>query len=80
MTVSNQIYALYDTVAESYGFLFESPNDQVAKRTVNNGFANNPDKKDYKLVKLAQFDHCTGHILVHDQEVEIPLEKAGDNE
>jgi len=80
MQVNNQIYAVYDTVAESFGFLFECANDMVAKRTVNNGFSNNPDKKDYKLIKLGQFDHSTGHILIHNPEVEISLETASTNE
>lgn len=55
------IYSVKDTVAKEFGPVFESKNDDVAKRQFKKLIESNPvEPKEFELYKVAAFDHDTG--------------------
>lgn len=59
------LYAYYDDVAETYSDIFTFVNDAVASRWFKAGVLSTvpePNRRDYKLVKVAQFNESTGSV------------------
>lgn len=71
------LYAIFDKIAESAGFIFESANDGTAVRSMRSSKDTMSAPDDYKLVKLGSFDHKTIKLTVLEAPQEINWK--GDN-
>lgn len=62
---TNNVYTIYDTVAEDTGPLFEAPNDATAVRLMLHTMRNVENTADYKLVHIGEIERDeTGKVVL----------------
>lgn len=62
---TNNVYTIYDTVAEDTGPLFEAPNDATAVRLMLHTMRNVENTADYKLVHVGEISRDgTGQVVL----------------
>lgn len=66
--MKQQFYTVYDIQAEEYGSPFTSKNDLTGARAFRNLLINNPNKKDFELYKIGEFDTDTGKISTYNKD------------
>lgn len=74
------LYAVYDTLAQESGPLFEAKNDEVAKRSFMNlifrGEVLRPDE--YSLFLIGRYDHENMEVFVHEKvKIDVEVQKDG---
>lgn len=70
------LYAIWDTVAENYGFVFEQQNHGTAVRSIRTQMNADDNKDDYQLHCLGEFNHKTGTIKLNpDGNINIPWQE-----
>lgn len=68
--MKNNLYTIYDRVAEESGPLFEAKNDQMAWRMVLGAKLNIPFSE-IKLLKLGQYSHDPVFVTGYSQPEEV---------
>lgn len=63
----NNLYSIYDRVAEDYGPLFEAKNHGVATRHYFSAMANNPAVGDFQLIHLGRIERSSGTPIITNQ-------------
>lgn len=59
------LYTIFDRVAEESGPVFEAKNDAVALRKFRDFMKSNPiDPREFRLVALGRIDHATNKLTV----------------
>lgn len=59
---TQNIYTIYDTVADKYGDVFIADNDKVAERNATNGLRQTLTPEDYDLYKIGKYNPKTSQI------------------
>lgn len=66
-----EIYSIRDAVAEVFNKPFTQINVASAQRAFTLSLANEPQKQDYTLYKVGEFDQHKGNILTYEQPIQI---------
>ena len=69
--MKQNIYAIYDTVAQCFNLPFFNVNNAVAIRNFSTSVQNEPHKNDYELFQLGEFDDQNGSICPLDSPTKI---------
>lgn len=73
----NNLYVVYDKVAEESGPIFEAKNDGVAQRASNTMLENTPRKYEFELWSLGNIDHETTILKISKiKKIEIDWTKG----
>lgn len=72
----NQIYTIYDRVAEEIGPIVEAKNNSVAIRQWHNIMKNNDNKNQYDLLNIGQINTVTIELEVYEKPIQLD---TGDN-
>lgn len=59
-----QLYVVYDSIAQLHGPIFEAVNDAVAIRNFKQMMAKSPCPEDYSLFCIGQYDSKVGVLIV----------------
>lgn len=58
-----RLYALFDRVAQLCGPIGEAANDAVAMRSFKEAVRSNPNRSDFQLLFLGEFDQAKGVLI-----------------
>lgn len=74
----NKIYNIYDKVAKTYTMPLVFTNDDSAKRYFTTQFIDNPNKNDYDLYYLGDYDTELGQIIIDKDNDAVLIGCIGD--
>lgn len=60
--MKNTLYSVFDTVSSIFNKPFTHVNDASAIRDFSTGLSDNPNKNDYVLYKISEFDDNNGQL------------------
>lgn len=70
----NQIYTIYDRVAEETSPLVEAKNDSIAIRQWNHVMADNPNSGQYDLLCIGSMDTETVKLTAYEKPIQIDVQ------
>lgn len=71
------LYTIFDRVAEESGPVFEAKNDAVALRKFRDFMKQNPiDPREFRLIALGRIDHATNKLTVLATPIDLDVMDA----